>query len=122
MMNGKDLNDQIKSDKNKGVVADVVSKHGGRPTAIYNELFLMTVSRHPTAEEVNKLEKIRNGAERINLGSPTPPSTGTGSKGPNPKPPTGGVVPIPPAAANDVHFYEDVFWALLNTNEFMLNH
>ena len=26
------------------------------------------------------------------------------------------------ASPIDVNFYEDVFWALLNTNEFMLNH
>jgi hypothetical protein len=131
MMNGKDLNDQIKSDKNKGVVADVVNKYsrggGTNVEGVYHELFLMTVSRHPTKEEVAKLERIRSGADRINLGSPAPPSTGTGSKGPNPKgpnpkPPTGGVAPVPGALANDVHFYEDVFWALLNTNEFMLNH
>ena len=81
MMNGKDLNDQIKSDKTKGVVADVVKKHANAgPAAIYAELFLMTLSRHPTDAEKNKLENIRNGLDRINLGSPAPT---TPSKGPN---------------------------------------
>jgi hypothetical protein len=129
MMNGKDLNDQIKSDKTKGLVADVVRKHANAgPAAIYDELFLMTLSRHPTRDEVGKLEKIRNGLDRINLGSPAPPSTSKGPnpkgpKGPNPpKVPTGPGTPVAGASPTDVNFYEDVFWALLNTNEFMLNH
>ncbi len=125
MMNGKDLNDQIKSDKTKGLVVDVVAKHGARgPAGIYDELFLMTVSRHPTKEEVVKLEVIRSGNARINLGSP--PATGPTPKGPKgpkgPNPPVGTGTPVAGAGPTDVAFYEDVFWALLNTNEFMLNH
>jgi hypothetical protein len=107
MMNGKTLNDQIKSGKGTGLVADILAKKG---PAIYDELFLMTLSRHPTQTEIAKLEDIRRGNGRINLG---PPATG---KGPN----VG--VPVPGAAPNDVSYYEDVLWALLNTNEFMLNH
>jgi hypothetical protein len=129
MMNGKDLNDQIKSDKTRGLVADVVKKHANRgPAAIYDELFLMTVSRHPTREEVVKLEKVRNGLDRIDLGPPSSPGS-PGSKGPKgptrpvrPNPKAGTGVPVPGAAPLDINFYEDVFWALLNTNEFMLNH
>lgn len=113
MMNGRDLNDQIRSDNTKGVVTEVMKKHtrGGNviPAAVYDELFLMTVSRHPTREEIAKLERIRNGLDRINLGS-------SDAKKPN----TG--VPVPGALPNDVNFYVDVLWALLNTNEFMLNH
>ena len=119
MMNGKELNDQIKSDKTKGLIADVVKKNArGGPAAIYDELFLMTVSRHSTLPERMKLERIRSGLERIDLGTPAP--TGP-SKGPR-RPPAPAGVPVPGAAPNDVQFYEDVFWALLNTNEFMLNH
>jgi hypothetical protein len=111
MMNGKELNDQIRSDKNKGLVTDIVAKKGS-PTEVYTELFLMTLSRRPTQAEVDRLEVIRQGKGRINLGAPP-----AGGKGP-----TGPGVPVPGAAPNDVNFYEDVLWALLNTNEFMLNH
>ncbi|MBY0458824.1 MAG: DUF1553 domain-containing protein, partial [Gemmataceae bacterium] len=122
LMNGKDLNDQVGTTKDKGVVADVVKKKGGVPAAIYDELFLMTVGRHPTKEELAKLEQVRSGRATVNLGTGgTGGSTGsTGGKGPNP--PKGGPAIAPGAAADDVTFYQDVFWALLNTNEFMLNH
>ena len=33
----------------------------------------------------------------------------------------GGQLVVPPSG-NDPSFYQDVFWALLNSSEFMLNH
>jgi len=118
LMNGKELNDQVGTAKDKGVVADVVKKRGGNPTAIYDELFLMTVSRHPTKEELAKLENVRTGRATINLGTGTPAPKGLTTT----KPPAGGPTPVPGALPDDVTFYQDVLWALLNTNEFMLNH
>ena len=117
LMNGKDLNDQVGTTKDKGVVAEVVKKHGGRSAEIYSELFMMTVSRRPTKDELARLEQVRMGGATVNLG--TPPATG--GKGPNP-PKKGPVTGVMGAAPDDVTFYQDVFWALLNTNEFMLNH
>ena len=40
------------------------------------------------------------------------------------KPPagTGPMTVFVPPAADEVAFYQDVFWALLNSSEFMLNH
>ncbi|VTR93936.1 Uncharacterized protein OS=Singulisphaera acidiphila (strain ATCC BAA-1392 / DSM 18658 / VKM B-2454 / MOB10) GN=Sinac_2922 PE=4 SV=1: PSCyt2: PSCyt2: PSD1 [Gemmata massiliana] len=116
LMNGKDLNDQVGTARDKGVVADVVKKHRGTPNSIYGELFMMTVSRHPSREEIVKLEQVRNGRATINLSAPAPKGTTT------PKPSSGGVAAVPGALPDDVTFYQDVFWALLNTNEFMLNH
>jgi len=29
---------------------------------------------------------------------------------------------VAPSAPGDVSFYQDLLWALMNTNEFMLNH
>ncbi len=121
MMNGKELNSEIGGAKKGagGVVEEVVARGGGNPRAIYRELFLMTVSRYPTDAEIGKLEEVRNGHGSTTLG--TPPPKGTGTK-PPPKGTGGTAVPVPGAAPNDVAFYQDVFWALLNSSEFMLNH
>lgn len=114
MMNGRELNDEIgvgtprPKDKNarESVIAEVIKKHSGRGDRIYDELFLMTVSRHPTPDEVRRLEQVRLGNAKASLG-------GDGPRQPD----------IPVAAATDpVSFYQDVFWALLNSAEFMLNH
>lgn len=123
MMNGREINAEVGAGK-KGtgsVVEDVMKKRGtARPADIYDELFLMTISRHPTTEEIKKLEEVRLGKAVIKLGAgggTTPPPKG---KGPIPKE-TG--MAVPGASSNDdVTFYQDVFWALLNSSEFMLNH
>jgi hypothetical protein len=130
MMNGRDLNEVIGAgrgvDATKSVVADIVKKSGGHPGKVYDELFLLTLNRHPTAADIAKLEQVRAGAARVNLGpggSPAPPPKG--GKGPRTPPPKAGPGPTvyaPGAAPSDIAFYQDVFWALLNTNEFMLNH
>jgi hypothetical protein len=143
MMNGREINGEVGSGKGKGgVVEAVVKDNRGNALAIYDQLFLMTVSRHPTKEELARLEEVRAGKAVINLGTPPAPTSSSPGgtvppkkdavppkKGPNP-PPKGpvakgpsGVVPVPGASSpDDVTFYQDVFWALLNSSEFMLNH
>jgi hypothetical protein len=126
MMNGRDLNDMIGTAKGPNTaIADVVRKRGGSPSAVYDELFLMTLSRHPTSAEVSKLEQVRLGAATVKLGPSSPPAKGPKGKGPKgPKQPGGGGVAVAPGAGpgGELAFYQDVFWALLNTNAFMLNH
>ena len=135
MMNGSELNSEIGVGGGKGakgndqnVVAEVLRRHGGRgPAGVYDELFLLTLNRHPTQVEVAKLEQVRNGQARVTLGSGDPvPAKGPAGKGPKgatrpatPPPAVAGVMAAGPA---DLSFYQDVFWALLNTNEFILNH
>ena len=79
MMNGRELNGEIGNARGKsvdGVVADVVKKYakGGVSSRevrdIYRELFLMTVSRPPTRDEIEKLEDVHNGRASINLSAP----------------------------------------------------
>jgi hypothetical protein len=123
MMNGRELNGELGSgvmprpkDKSNAkprdnVIVEVMRKHG-TGNRMYDELFLMTVSRHPTPEEIVQLEQVRHGQAKAQLGS--------GSPG---KPPAkgGGSVPVAPAN-DDEAFFRDVLWALLNSREFMLNH
>lgn len=116
MMNGRELNNEVGNGMPKGkkakdsVVVEVMRRTGANPAAIYDELFLLTVSRHPTTDEMRKLEDVRNGKAVVRLGG-----GGTSSPGK-----TG--IPVNGTSAGDVTFYQDVFWALLNSSEFMLNH
>jgi|GEM_PF-212847 len=116
MMNGGELNGEIGVGRSAGgtnVVAELYATHKGAPGAMYEALFLRTLGRKPTAAESAKLNEVREGkASAANLTGPAP-------KGPNKGPrPTGGYI----QGGNDVAFYQDVFWALLNTSEFMINH
>jgi len=126
MMNGKELNGEIgpAAGKNvkEGAVTEVVKGylHSGS-RAVYDQLFLMTLSRNITDTEFRKLEEVRAGQAHVNLGAPTP--KGPGNK-PAPKAPSGstGIAPTNYEEAALVAFYQDAFWALLNSNEFILNH
>jgi len=123
MMNGRELNAEIGSTGVRGkatdsVVEEIVKRKRGNPREIYNELYRMTVSRPPTPEEMAALNKIRSGLGSVNIGSPTTPPKGK----PGPKQPKGTVTPVPGAGQDEIAFYQDVFWALLNSSEFILNH
>ena len=124
MMNGREINGEIGSGRGRGdggVVADVMKRLGSNEDKIYDELFMMTLSRVSSPEERSKLHKVWLGRASINL-APTAPPRPKG-KGPNrPPPKKGSSVLVPGASADDVAFYQDVFWALLNSSEFMLNH
>jgi hypothetical protein len=129
MMNGRELNEEI-GPRGSNVVLKVVQKYarGGSVNVdlVLDELFLMTLNRRPTGEERAKLKALqqRGAVVKAEAPKPQPPAP----KGPRPKgqrkrpnpPTTPGVVL--PSGIGDVSFYQDVFWALLNTNEFMLNH
>ncbi|MBX9622375.1 MAG: DUF1549 and DUF1553 domain-containing protein [Gemmataceae bacterium] len=120
MMNGGELNGEIgvgRGASPANPAAEVVRKNGANPRKVYDELFLMALGRHPTGDEVSKLEEVRNGQAKLPIG-PTPPKGGPGK----PAPKAGPAMPVMGANPGDVAFYQDVLWALLNTNEFILNH
>jgi hypothetical protein len=129
MMNGRELNEAI-GPRGSNVVQKVVEKNTIRGVVsvdrVLDELFLMTLNRRPTNEERVKLKTIQQKGVILKPDAPKadpqpPPPTGPkGPRRPQGPPPTPGVVL--PTTVNDVTFYQDVFWALLNTNEFMLNH
>jgi hypothetical protein len=101
MMNGKELNEAV-AEKN-GTVAQVMKKHPNNPRGIITELYLTTLNREPTRmvwvdlptgrKQVTEVEAI---VFRFRLLK---------------------AVDRDPAAP-----YQDLFWALLNCNEFLLNH
>ena len=137
MMNGKEINDEVGT-KGANAVLRVVQKHAksGAVNAdgVIDDLFLMTLGRHPTAEEKGKIRTIQQkGAVLVRDAKDAPKPTTPAQqpkgpiapkgKGPN-KPPVVAAAPgvVLPTLPGDVTFYQDLFWALLNTNEFMLNH
>jgi hypothetical protein len=93
MMNGKEINDAI-SRKDKGTVALALSKRQNAQ-AVIADLYLAALNRPPTGREIMLI------MNKFRLANPT-------------------------IAAKDYRDpaarFEDLFWALLNSNEFMLNH
>ena len=142
MMNGKEINTEIGAGGSNPVqklVAKYTKSGVSSPDAIVDELFLMTLNRHPTGEEKTRIKSLQlkgaivKGEAPAAVGAVAPkapvapkltPATPTKAAPPaKGKPPvivaTGVVAP---SAPGDVSFYQDLMWALMNTNEFMLNH
>jgi hypothetical protein len=93
LMNGADINEAITADK--GAVATALKKHGDRPPLVIKDLFLATLNRDPTPKEVGAI------VEKFGLAHPKQQIED--AKKPERK-------------------YQDLFWALMNSNEFLLNH
>lgn len=121
MMNGTELNGEIGVGRDadvNNVIRELMRQPGGSSaTKIYDDLFLMTLNRHATTEEKAKLEQVRTQVTKVDGTKPAPKRPTP--KGPNPKGPTP-LVSLP--GGDNYSFYQDVLWALLNTNEFMINH
>ncbi|MCC6416754.1 MAG: DUF1549 domain-containing protein [Gemmataceae bacterium] len=95
MMNGKEINDAI-ADRQNGTVAAILKKRGVTARSAMHDLYLAALNRPPSD------------AEYVRILSPR-------------------VMDLPrlrrPRDAAFYHaFYQDLFWALLNSNEFILNH
>ena len=99
-MNGQDINTAI-TDAKDGTVASIVAKRGASyrslPLAI-NDLFLATLNRPVTAKEINSF--ISPEVYRFVRKTSSQPTT----------------------QQFWVNYYQDIMWALLNSNEFILNH
>jgi hypothetical protein len=95
LMNGPDINKAI-ADVNKGTVAMVLKKRGVTPRSAMLDLYMASLNRPPTAEEYARI--LSPAMVRL------------------------------PRMINRLDFkyytalYQDLFWALLNCNEFILNH
>jgi hypothetical protein len=119
MMNGKDLNDLVanpeglvKTLKTKYKVNDINSLSSGVQTAMIKDIYMATLNRVPSNVPGNdELTKVSN-AMQLTLIKPTTL--------PNGKPGQPMVVPIQEKEV--AHRFQDLLWAILNSNEFMLNH
>ena len=100
-MNGQDINKAI-TDEKEGTVAAVLKKRAfsadGARVAM-RDLFMAALNRPPTQKE---FERILN--SKMWALNPARPSA------------------IANPQAFWTGFYQDIFWALLNSNEFILNH
>jgi hypothetical protein len=98
LMNGADINKAIMAEK-EGTVAAVLRKHAANKNAAkeaMKDLFMAALNRPPTVNEYNKFL--------------------------SPK-----IYALPKASVPNQQvfwtgYYQDIFWALLNSNEFILNH
>ena len=100
LMNGQEINGIISSDK-KGALAGIIQKRGASlPSlkAAASDIYMQVLSRPPTLKESADLMTPEFYRFR--------PSSKTNPNSPN--------------FWN--HYYQDIFWALLNSNEFVLNH
>jgi hypothetical protein len=100
LMNGQDINQAI-MDKDNGTVAAVLKKRAFSATAARDamkDLYLAALNRPPTPAEYTRIltPKMYN----FRPGTPAPKD----------------------AQAFWTGFYQDLFWAVLNSNEFILNH
>ncbi len=120
MMNGPELNFEVSRKDGTGAVDKAMAKHKGNDMAVINELYLMTLSRKPgnapTIEVYAKNPKT--GKDIVDAkGKPVVASRMSETQFLQAKAVEMKKMGVAPKA-----FYEDVFWSLLNTSEFMLNH
>jgi len=104
LMNGQDINEAI-MDKQNGTVAAVLKKgYYSRPqaTSAVSELYIAALNRPPTEGELKRILDPRTYLlPRVSTSArPTPAQVEEFWTG----------------------FYQDLFWAILNSNEFYLNH
>ena len=96
MMNGKEINDAI-TRKDKGTV-DLVIKTSRSEKEVITKLYLALLNRKPTEREITTITR-----ELFPLVAPAERKKDSEK-----------------ASANNRYY--DLFWALLNCNEFLLNH
>jgi hypothetical protein len=125
MMNGTEINREISRPDGTSAVDKAMNKHRGvgSEMSVINELYLMALARKPSGSVMITvpLKDPKTGKDKVDAkGKPImgPATTEAAflaqqvaamkARGPNP--------------AQWKAFYEDVYWSLLNSSEFILNH
>jgi hypothetical protein len=99
LMNGQEINQAI-MDKEYGTVANVLKQRGITPQAAMRSLYMAALNRPPTNAEYQRILSPR----MITLPKLAPPRDAKQQ------------------AEFYAGFYQDLYWAILNSNEFFLNH
>ena len=95
LMNGKDINEAIEDKGGPVAAALIAAQRRGSPSGVVEELYLSTLNRKPTPEE---MKKILSSLGLVLQNKPKTP-----------------LVFWEQAA-------QDILWAILNGGEFILNH
>jgi hypothetical protein len=127
MMNGSELNSEISRSDGTSAVEKAMNRYRGvsgiNEMGVINELYLMALARRPSAQPTIYLP-VKD------------PKTGKDKVDPKGKPLMTGPISEQGFLSQQVTamrargagpaqwkaFFEDVYWSLLNTNEFILNH
>jgi Protein of unknown function (DUF1549)/Protein of unknown function (DUF1553) len=93
LMNGQDINAEIMG--REGTVSYAIAARGTSPDRVIDYLYKAALTRPPTKTELAHM--LNPNMRNLRMGFPNTPDAWRG-------------------------YYEDIFWALLNSNEFILNH
>jgi len=103
LINGKDINDAI-MDQKIGTVAAILKKPGITHPVAMNDIFMAALNRPPTESERTKILNPKVFLFKADIQKTIKMDTKEQQ------------------AAYWAGFYQDMMWAVLNTNEFILNH
>ena len=126
MMNGQEINAEISRGDGTSAVEKAMNKHrsatGYSEMGVINELYLMVLARKPSTQiTVSLPAKDRTGKDRLDAKG-KPIMTGLISEADYLAKQVGDLKRRGPNQQQYKAFFEDVFWSLLNTSEFILNH
>jgi Protein of unknown function (DUF1553)/Protein of unknown function (DUF1549) len=124
MMNGREINEEVSRKDGTGAVDRAMQKHKSGNSfnhiGVVGELYLMTLNRLPSGKATIPVPVIdpKTGAEKRDAkGKPIISGTISESTFLSQQ-----IANMKSRGLDPKKFYEDIFWSLLNTSEFMLNH
>jgi Protein of unknown function (DUF1549)/Protein of unknown function (DUF1553) len=128
MMNGQELNSEITRADGTSAVDKAMARHrsgtGYNEMGVISDLYLMALARKPsstTAITLNRRDP-KTGKELVDPKSGKPLVGGTTTESAFLASQVANLKKMGPGPAQYKAFFEDVFWSLLNTSEFILNH